>query len=99
MSYDTAEIVEAATATRIRAAGANGPYVDCGGATLIAGSAAASAEFFDGDPAVTGTLKHTLECETAGYTSNWEPQNRVSFPNGLWVEVTGDGAVCYVLFR
>jgi len=99
MAYDTAEFTDTPTTNEVRPASASGPAVYCGGATLVAGLEAAAAEFFDGDPTGTGTLKYTLECETANDTQHWQPEKEVCFPNGLFVQVVGDGAVCYVLYR
>jgi len=99
MAWDTAELTDVPTSNEVRPAGATSAAVYCGGASLIAGLEAAAAEFFDGDPAGAGVLKYTLECETADDTSKWEPEGPVLFPNGLFVQVQGNGAVCYVLYK
>lgn len=70
----------------------------CGGATLIGGLDAASLELFDGNPAGTGTLKETLEA-AAGLVDRREFGDGVGFPNGLYILITGNGAVAYVQWK
>jgi len=90
MAWDIVEVIaDGAIATR--------PCF-CGGATLIGGLDAASLELFDGDPAGTGTLKETLEAAAAGVDTR-DFGDGVGFPNGLYILITGNGAVGYIRWK
>jgi len=99
MAWATGEYTNAPTSNEVRPAGATSSAVYCGGASLIAGAEAAGAKIFDGDPSGSGVLKYTLKCETANDTANWQPEGAVLFPNGLFLQVQGNGAVCYLLYK
>lgn len=64
---------------------------------LIAAAAAATAVIYDNASSATGTPIARVSAP-AGWSISLVPQN-VPFYNGLWVVLTGAGAICEVFYE